>query len=983
VDPDVEDPDDGDVHTFNVEMAPVHGNAWVQDNQLFYEPETDFVGTDAFTFRATDPLGLSVVGTAQVTVGSPEPDFRALSLVCADQDPAAAQLILTSSALTTIELVTIVLQGVQCSGSTLLDQQVVTLHPGENTIEFVFDLTGWDETTVLLAGIDNGNLIAETNELNNEVSRAIRVGQTPLAGIRQVWTQNVATCENGFGLWSGRAAYANAGDAECIIPLGGSLLNYEIRRREDSQLLVQGQIQTNDVGAWHLRQDLPFPADGLVLTWSIGDGLLTQTGELAFDLVACGQQQLPNPEPPYSGPDGSGPLVTIEDAQASSRWTVIPGMPVPTLESGTLGGVTGTGSSDQLVAGSPTLLASGSGSTFDVALTDLDSAEPLPFVGQPMAFQVVIRATDSVYAVPVQWEIAAPGRGMRLLHPPTWYYLNGDLIGWVTFTPLSAGSHIVRASLAPGFEDLEATNDLIEMTFEVLDNHLPVADPASFTLDEDNLLSGQLSGFDEDGDPLEFELQNAPQHGTFQWLNVQTGFFSYLADPDFHGIDGFHFRVLDGASESEPAWVDLTINPINDAPLASDSEFTMEGDTTLAGIVVGSDSDSDILTFALLTQPTLGEISLDAASGEFSYTPQPGQSGTDAFQFQVDDGALVSSPGTVTIHISGGNTPPIAHSQAFSLDEDTSLVGTLTGEDPDGDALTFVLTQPPASGQIELDEATGQFTFVLDPEFHGTDAFEFRVHDGRLASNPARVDLTVFPINDPPQAQGMSVGTPEDTPYQGFLAASDPDGDPLMFYISQEPQHGTVTFTDATTGGVTYLPEPDFHGADYFAFRVSDGTVSSDEAVVEVVIEPANDPPVLDSLSVPSSTWRGRPTPFSVVAHDVDGDSLTYQWEFGDGQQAYQATVSNTYQAAGLYTVRITVRDGQGREASATRTIWVYRAQPGDADGNGRINLNDLGLVLFHIYFGIPLPGNGDCDENGRVDWADFFCVIDVILGGT
>lgn len=194
VTPQVDDPDEGDVHTFSVETVPQHGNAWVQDNQLFYEPEPDFVGTDAFTFRATDALGLSVVGTAQVTVRAPEPDFQALRLVCADQDPTSAQLLLNSGASSPVEQVAVVLHGVTCTGSTLLDRQVLTLLPGENAIDFAFDLTGWDETTVLLAGLEDGNQVSDTNPLNDKVSRAIRVGPTPMARMRQVWTQNPAMC---------------------------------------------------------------------------------------------------------------------------------------------------------------------------------------------------------------------------------------------------------------------------------------------------------------------------------------------------------------------------------------------------------------------------------------------------------------------------------------------------------------------------------------------------------------------------------------------------------------------------------------------------------------------------------------------------------------------------------------------------------------------------------------------------------------------
>ncbi|MDX8411181.1 MAG: Ig-like domain-containing protein, partial [Mariprofundaceae bacterium] len=59
---------DNTSHTFQVETQPAHGAASLVNNQLIYTPELNYLGADSFTFRATDSGGLSVVGTAGVTI---------------------------------------------------------------------------------------------------------------------------------------------------------------------------------------------------------------------------------------------------------------------------------------------------------------------------------------------------------------------------------------------------------------------------------------------------------------------------------------------------------------------------------------------------------------------------------------------------------------------------------------------------------------------------------------------------------------------------------------------------------------------------------------------------------------------------------------------------------------------------------------------------------------------------------------------------
>ena len=50
---------------------------------------------------------------------------------------------------------------------------------------------------------------------------------------------------------------------------------------------------------------------------------------------------------------------------------------------------------------------------------------------------------------------------------------------------------------------------------------------------------------------------------------------------------------------------------------------------------------------------------------------------------------------------------------------------------------------------------------------------------------------------------------------------------------------------------------------------------------------------------------------------DADGDALTYQWDFGDGNTATGATATRTFQSGGTYTVLLTVSDGVDSDTSS------------------------------------------------------------------
>ncbi len=90
----------------------------------------------------------------------------------------------------------------------------------------------------------------------------------------------------------------------------------------------------------------------------------------------------------------------------------------------------------------------------------------------------------------------------------------------------------------------------------------------------------------------------------------------------------------------------------NQPPVAqSGSRLVGEG-TPLLEILSASDADGDPLTFSIVDPPTKGTVVLtNSATGEFTYTPNPGALGLDSFTFKANDGLADSNVTTMQLDI--------------------------------------------------------------------------------------------------------------------------------------------------------------------------------------------------------------------------------------------------------------------------------------------------------------------------------------------
>jgi hypothetical protein len=187
--------------------------------------------------------------------------------------------------------------------------------------------------------------------------------------------------------------------------------------------------------------------------------------------------------------------------------------------------------------------------------------------------------------------------------------------------------------------------------------------PIGTTVDSPRVVSapGLLAYYTDNGpDPLIFEVQTDPLHGTLSGVQ-SNGAFTYTPDSGYMGPDSFTYSVLDtqgGVLDALTAV--LMVAPAGFPPTANDDygwDYSVNsGDVLTLGApgVLTNDIDpiGDLLQAVLVTDASNGDLTL-SSNGSFAYTPDPGFVGTDTFTYRAFNGFEYSpTPATVTIVVS-------------------------------------------------------------------------------------------------------------------------------------------------------------------------------------------------------------------------------------------------------------------------------------------------------------------------------------------
>ena len=454
--------------------------------------------------------------------------------------------------------------------------------------------------------------------------------------------------------------------------------------------------------------------------------------------------------------------------------------------------------------------------------------------------------------------------------------LNPD--GTYTFTPAPNFNGNVVISYTVCDTSGACDTAILTITVNAI-NDAPVAVDDATSTNEDTPVSGSVATNDSDieGGTLTYTaITPVPATEGILVLNPD-GTYTFTPAPNFNGNVVISYTVCDTSGACDTATLTITVNPVNDAPVAVDDATSTVEDNEISGTVATNDSDAegDVLTFTPITNvPSTDGVLVLNTDGTYTFTPAPNFNGIVTVDYQVCDSTSCDTA-TLTITVISVNNPPVAVDDAVSLDENTEISDTVATNDSDaeGDVLTFTpITNVPSSEGVLVLNTDGTYTFTPEFDFNGVVIVDYEVCDS-TSCDTATLVITVNVVNTPPDAGDDAASTIENTVVSGNVGDNDFDDDYLTFTPVTNLPITEGEFTLEPDGSYTFTPATDYNGTVTIVYAVCDTANQCDTATLVIKVKPVNDRPIAQDTTV--TTPSDKPVSGTLIPNITDNDNTT------------------------------------------------------------------------------------------------------------
>ena len=222
------------------------------------------------------------------------------------------------------------------------------------------------------------------------------------------------------------------------------------------------------------------------------------------------------------------------------------------------------------------------------------------------------------------------------------------------FTPETAGRYAMYDRRLRLTNNMDPKGGLMSFLTVTAAASAPVATPDIGFTDEDTVIDIDIVTNDLGTlVPNSIHIPFQPANGLVVANN--DGTVTYTPNANYNGVDTFSYTVNDmQGNMSNLAGVTITVNSINDAPIASDDTYNVAAgiftNIQAPGIFTNdTDADQDNLTPQIQTQPSGGVMGVNI-DGSFFYKPNTGTT-LDTFTYVAFDGTEASNVATVTLNV--------------------------------------------------------------------------------------------------------------------------------------------------------------------------------------------------------------------------------------------------------------------------------------------------------------------------------------------
>ena len=224
---------------------------------------------------------------------------------------------------------------------------------------------------------------------------------------------------------------------------------------------------------------------------------------------------------------------------------------------------------------------------------------------------------------------------------------------------------------------------------------------------------------------------------------------SYTPDVSFIGTETFTYTISDGRSGTATATVHVSVEDVNYSPEITEgtsTNVTMDEDgspTPFSLTLNATDPDADSITWSIVSQAMHGTASASGTgtSKAISYTPTANYNGTDSFIVRVNDGNGGLDSITVNVTIDPVNDDPTAVSDDKATPPETAVtVYVLDNDtDPEEDSLTITAVTQGSKGTVNHNGTS--VTYTPNSGAEGNDTFTYTVSDGNGGSDTGTVTI--------------------------------------------------------------------------------------------------------------------------------------------------------------------------------------------------------------------------------------------------
>ena len=673
-----------------------HGNAVIAaDGSYDYTPDANYNGADSFTYTVTDAdSGEQLTRTVNITVNSVADLTAGNDSNAGNEDTVISGSVAGNNSTTSGGTLAYALDSDGSHGNAVI--------AADGSYDYTPDANynGADSFTYTVTDADSGEQLTRTVNITVNSVADLTAGNDSNAGNEDTVISG-SVAGNNSTTSGGTLAYALDSDGShgnAVIAADGSYdytpdanyngadsFTYTVTDADSGEQLTRTvNITVNSVADLTAGNDSNAGNEDTVISGSVaGNNSTTSGGTLAYALdsdgshgnavIAADGSYDYTPDANYNGADSF--TYTVTDSDSGEQLTRTVNITVNSVADLTAGNDSNAGNEDTVISGS----VAGNNSTTS---------------GGTLAYAL---DSDGSHGNAV---IAADG---SYDYTPDANYNGADSFTY-TVTDADSGEQLTRTVniTVNSVADLTAGND-------------------SNAGNEDTVISGSVAGNNSttSGGTLAYALDSDGSHGNA--VIAADGSYDYTPDANYNGADSFTYTVTDADSgEQLTRTVNITVTPVNDAPIIVDATAAAISENSSNGTAVynvndsltmtDSDRDGDDITYSITGGNTSGAFAINAGTGEITVVNSAALDfeANPSFTLTVSasDGSLADTA-AVTINLTDQNEapppPPVSNDPDpndfdLLLGTGTTLEGTNNGE---------VLTVSNLGNKIDIINAFG------------------------------------------------------------------------------------------------------------------------------------------------------------------------------------------------------------------------------------------------------------------------------------